>query len=257
MALVEYEKKGSHLVVITLNRPEKLNAIDEAMLAELREVWTRYDHDDDAWIAILTGRGKAFSAGADKTWFDRTLTGEATPGTFLNLIGRDPYWSGRLDKPVVTAINGPAVGAGLDLTLRSDLRVAAESAWFQQPEVERGNVMLFDDNLPFAMAAEMIAGFRISARRAYEVGMINRLAADDRLLETAEELADELLTRVPLALFHALKTLRDIRNGGVVVPRRMIDSYTTLLSEKLMETDDGREAIAALADKRKPQYRKR
>ena len=257
MAVVEYQKKNGHLVVITLNRPGKLNAIDEETMTALRQAWIRYGEDDDAWIAVLTGAGQAFSAGADKSWFEKSLRGEASPDTFLRLIGRDPYWSGWLDKPVMTAVNGPAVGAGLDLVLRSDLRVAAQSAWFQQPEVERGTFMLFSDNLPQAMAAEMIAGFRIDAGRAYDVGMINRLVPDEELLDAALELADQLLSRAPLALHHALKTLRDIKNGGVVAPRRMIDSYTTVLSEKLMDTEDGREAIQAMIDKRKPIYRKK
>lgn len=257
MAIVEYEIKNKHLVVITLNKPDRLNAIDDAMMLALREAWIRYDNDDDAWIAILTGRGRAFSAGADKSWFEKTVSGEASPEAFLNLIRKDPYWSGKLDKPVITAVNGFAVGAGLDLVLRSDLRIAAEAAWFQQPEVERGTIMLFNDNLPYAIAAEMIAGFRISSRRAYDVGMINRLVSDDDLLKATEEIADELLARVPLALFHALKLLRDIKNGGVVVPQRLIDNYTTVLSEKLVHTVDGQEAIQSMIDKRKPDFRKR
>ncbi len=257
MAIVEYEKKSNHLVVITLNRPDRLNAIDEAMIAALREAWNRYNDDDDAWIAILTGTGKAFSAGADKSWFEKALKGKASPRVFLDLIRKDPYWSGQLDKPVLTAVNGLAVGAGLDLVLRSDLRIAADSSWFQQPEVERGNIIIFNDNLPCAIAAEMIAGFRISACRAYDVGMINKVVPDEKLMEAAMETADALLTRVPLALFHSLKMLRDIKNNAVVVPRRMVDHYTTILSTDLMKTEDGEEAISAFVEQRKPVFKKR
>jgi len=257
MALVEYEKKGNHLVVVRLNRPEKLNAFDMDMTVALGEAWIRYRDDDDAWIAILTGTGRAFTAGADKSWFDMALKGQDSVGIFLDLTSKDLYWSGHLDKPVITAVNGFAIGAGLDLVLRSDLRIAGESAWFQQPEVERGNFMLFNDNLPHAISAEMVAGFRISAKRAYDVGMINRVTSDEKVMDTALELAGELLTRVPLALHHALKTLRDIKNAGTVVPRSMIDQYTTTLSKALMNTEDFKEATSALLEKRKPTFKKK
>jgi enoyl-CoA hydratase/carnithine racemase len=257
MAAVEYEKKDNHLVVITMNRPERLNGIDEDMLMGLCDSWLRFKNDDDAWIAILTGTGRAFTAGADKSWFEKAQRGESTPEEFLDLITRDVYWSGRLDKPVIAAVNGLAVGAGVDLTLRSDLRVAAESAWFQQAEVERGNFMLFNDNLPHAIAAEMVSGFRIPAKRAYEVGMVNRLAPDGKVMEAAMELADALLSRVPLALFHALKTLRDLKNIPAVVPRQLVDRYTTVVSNALMNTEDFGEATAAMIEKRKPVFKKR
>jgi enoyl-CoA hydratase/carnithine racemase len=257
MATVEYEKKSNHLVIITMNRPDRLNAIDEEMLTALRESWIRYYEDDDAWIAIFTGAGRAFTAGADKSWFQRSLKGQCSPETFLNLTAKDPYWSGQLGKPVITAINGLAVGAGLDLTLRSDLRVASESAWFQQPEVERGTFMLFFDNLPYALAAEMTSGFRIPAKRAYEVGMINRVVPDGTLMDAALEMADEMLSRVPLALYHALKTLRDMKNGAALVPRKLIDHYTTVLSKDLLMTDDFKEATASQLEKRKPVFKRR
>lgn len=256
MAIVEYEKRGNHLVTVTLNNPDKLNAFDMEMTIALREAWIKYWNDDDAWIAILTGRGRAFTAGADKSWFDMALQGKDSVGIFLNLISKDPYWSGRLDKPVLTAVNGFAIGTGLDLVLRSDLRIAGESAWFQQPEVSRGNIMVFFDGLPNAIAAEMIAGFRIPAKRAYDVGMINRVVADDKVMDATMEMAEELLTRVPLALHHALKILRDVKNAATVIPRTMMDHYTTVLSKELMKTEDFREATAAFLEKKKPVFKK-
>jgi enoyl-CoA hydratase/carnithine racemase len=257
MALVEFEKKDTHLAVVTLNNPDRLNAFDIDMTIALREAWTKYWNDDDAWIAILTARGRAFTAGADKSWFDMALQGKDSVGIFQDLISKDPYWSGRLDKPVITAVNGFAIGAGLDLVLRSDLRVAGESVWFQQPEVSRGNIMVFFDGLPHAIAAEMIAGFPITSKRAYDVGMINRVVEDGKVMEAAIEIAEELLTRVPLALHHALKILRDVKNAATVVPRAMVDHYTTVLSKELMKTEDFKEATAALLQKTKPSFKKR
>jgi enoyl-CoA hydratase len=256
MHTVEYIKKG-HMVVITLNRPHKLNAIDEDMLVALRKSWVRYREDEDAWVAILTARGKAFSSGADKEWFEKSLGGAMTFEGFARIASRDPYWSGRLDKPVIAAVNGLCIGAGFHLVLRADLRVAAQGAWFQQPEVQRGAVMVLFDNLPFAIAAEMISGFKISAQRAYETGIINRLYPDDRLMDGALELGEELLSRQPLALYRALKILRDIRNSPAVVPRGLIDDYAVQLSTRLMGTEDWQEGTLAFLEKRKPVFKKR
>ena len=256
MGAVEYQKKN-HLSIIALNRPEKLNTFTEEMFVALRECWTRFYEDEDAWIAILTARGKSFSAGADKEWFRKTLAGEASVETFAKLTEKDPYWSGKLDKPVIAAVNGFCIGAGVDLVLRADMRTAAQGAWFQQIEVQRGNVAFFFDNLPGAIAAEMISGFRITAQRAYEVGMINRVIPEDQLMDKTMELAEELLTRQPLALYHALKLLRDMKNASAVVPRNLIDRYTTELSKALMHTEDWKEGAVAFLGKKTPVYKKR
>ena len=256
MATVEYEKKD-HLAVITLNRPERLNAFDEDMLRALRDTWIRFRDDDDAWIAILTGTGRAFSSGADKSWFDKALSGSSSPETFFNRIAQDPYWSGQIDKPVIAAVNGFAVGAGLDLVLRSDFRVAAEGAWLQQPEAALGTLVLFHDSVPYAVAAEMVAGFRIHARRAYEVGLINRLAPDDKLMDVALEMAGELLTKAPLALCNALRILKELKKSAVSVPYRLVDHYAAVLSKNLMNTEDFKEAASALVNKTKPVFKRR
>ena len=256
MSLVEYKKKN-RLVTITMNRPDKLNALNPEMLTALSESWIRYRDDEEAWLAIFTGAGKAFSAGADKSWFEKSLEGQDSLGIFLSSINKDPYWSGTLDKPTIVAVNGYAIGAGLDLVLRADLRVAAETARFQQPEVERGNIVIFFDNLPCAIAAEIISGFVLTAQRAYEVGMVNKVVPDDRLMDAAMEMAEELLSRPPLALYHALKILRDMKNAATLVPRHLINHYTTELSKGLTKTEDYKEAVAAFLEKKKPAFKKR
>lgn len=256
MTLVRYEKDG-HLAVITLCRSDRLNALNEPMMAELRAAWIRYRDDDDAWLAMLTAEGRAFSAGADRSWFADARQGDDALGRMQRLVGRDPYWSGALDKPTMVALNGLAVGAGVDLVLRADFRVAAESAVLQQAEVERGNFMLFHDQLPPAIAAEMIAGFPISARRAYEVGVFNRVVPDAELAAAARAMAAELLSRPPLVLHEALKLLRDLKYAGAVVPRSLIDRHTTEISRRLVDTDDWREATAGLLEGRPPLYRRK
>jgi enoyl-CoA hydratase/carnithine racemase len=254
MHTVEYTKKD-HLAIITMDRPDSLNALNRDMLVALRESWIRYRDDEDAWIAVLTATGRAFSAGADKEWFEKSLSGNTSIDDFTAITSTDPYWSGHLDKPVIAAVNGFCVGAGFHLVLRADLRTSSENAWFQQPEVQRGGIMVMFDNLPCAIASEMISGFRISAQRAYEVGIINRLFPDEALTEGTMKMAEELLDRQPLALYHALRVLRDIKNVSVV-PRSLIDRYAVELSRGLMDTVDWREGTTAFLEKRKPLFKK-
>lgn len=256
MGIVRYEKKG-HLVTVTLNRPEKLNALSLEMLEELRKAWFRYRDEDDAWVAILSGAGRAFCAGADKSLFAKAQQGYDYLGEFLHAVMMDPFWSGKLEKPVIAAVNGYAIGGGLELVLKSDLRVAGETANFQQPEVERGNIVVFYDNLPSAIAAEMMSGFMIPARRAFEVGMINRLVPDEKVMDAAIEMAETLLSRPPLVLHNALKILRDLKNAGTIVPRSMLNHYSTSLSKELVATEDWKEATAALLEKRKAEFKRR
>jgi enoyl-CoA hydratase/carnithine racemase len=229
MGLVRYELH-EHLVTVTLDRPEKLNAMNEAMLADLRDAWVRYQNDDDAWIALLTGSGRAFSAGADleliRSW---AADGRFFPMHYLSTIARDPYFAGEIDKPTVAVVNGYALGGGFDLVLRSDLRLAAESAVFGVPEVDLGGVLLFWDNLPYAITAEILVGGKISAQRAYEVGIVNKVVPDNLLMDAATELARELLRKPQPALRAALRAMREMKAASSPFSRRMELQYAGLL----------------------------
>jgi enoyl-CoA hydratase/carnithine racemase len=254
MGLIDYQKTG-HLVTITLNRPEKLNAMNLEMLSELREAWIRYRDDEGAWLALLTGAGRAFSAGADiediKLWAD---SGRFFPEQYLATIAKDPFFAGELDKPTIAAVNGYALGGGFDLVLRADLRLAAESAVFGIPEVELGGVLLFWDNLPYALAAEILTGATISARRAYEMGIVNKVVADGETKEKGLELAEELLRKPPLALRSALRALRQMKRNTSPLSRSLELEYASLLGYRLSNTEDGKKAIRAAGVKLKPDY---
>ncbi len=256
MSCVEYAKRD-HLVTITLDRPDRLNAIDAAMQDELAAAWRRYDADDDAWLAIVTGRGRAFCAGADASWFEGMQRGEDSLGRFLEGIDRDPYWSGAIDKPSIAAIDGAAVGAGVDLALRADLRVAGEGASLRLPEVDLGGFVLLWENLPYALAAEMLSGATIDARRAHQVGLVNRLAPPGGALDAATAWADELLAKPPLALSAALKALRELRRANAVPSAAALRAQSTAQSRRLAASDDAREAVAAWLQRRKAAYRRR
>jgi len=241
---VEYVKSG-HLVTITLDRPARLNAIDEEMQAALAAAWTRYEQDEDAWLAILAANGRAFCAGADRSWFERIARGEDGLGLFLQGVNRDPYWSGAISKPTIAAVNGLTVGAGVDLVLRADLRVAADNAVFQLREVDLGGVLVLWDNLPYAITAEMVAGAELSAQRAHAIGMINRLAPPGGVLECARAWARELLAKPPRALRQALQILRDIRNANAVPPTRALRDLTTDASRRLAASAEWQASVAS------------
>jgi enoyl-CoA hydratase/carnithine racemase len=233
VALVKYEKK-QHLVTITLNRPEKLNAMNLDMLEALRNAWIQYGSDEGAWLALLTGEGRAFSAGADiddiKSW---AAHGRFFPGYYLETIAKDPYLAGKLDKPTMVAVNGLALGGGFDLVLRADLRLAAKSAIFGVPEVDLCGVLLFWDNLPYAITTEILVGGKISAERAYEIGIINRVVSDGQLLEHCLEWADELLAKPQPALRAALRAMKEMRTATAPFSRTLELEYARLLGFEL------------------------
>lgn len=260
MSLVEYEKKD-HLAIITLNRPEKSNALSPELLVDIRDSWLRYRDDDDARLAIFTGSGRTFCAGLDKSWMERGLRGEDFLNDFVDSISRDPYWSGELDKPTIVAVNGPALGAGFDMAFKADLRIAAESARFQITEVVLGGIMALWDNLPYAIAAELMSGCMFTGERAYEAGMVNKVVPDGQLMDAAMEMAEELLSKAPLSLYHSLKLLREMKKASIPAPRNMINSrltgeYTRLLGRELVKTHDWKEASKALLENRKPIFKR-
>ena len=240
---VHYTLQGN-LATITLDRPAKLNAIDADTQAALAAAWRRFEQDEDAWIAILAANGRAFCAGADRSWFARIASGADGLGEFLAGVNRDPYWSGQLTKPTIVAVEGFALGAGLDLVLRADFRVAAEDARFQLPEVDLGSVIVLWDNLPYALTAELLAGLPLEARRAHAAGMINRLAPRGGALACAQALAAELLAKPRAALRAALGILRELRHANAIPSQDALRERSTEVSRRLVASATWRAPIA-------------
>lgn len=250
---VRYERQG-RLAIITMNRPERLNALNAELVEELAQAWSRYQHDEEAWIAILSGEGRAFSVGLDLK--------EASQQAELALTlprgaTRDPYWHEELDKPTIAAVNGYAYGGGFFLAARADLRVAAESAAFQITEVVRGGVAGYavelTHNLPSAIAAELAVGETLTARRAYEVGFLNRLAPDGQTLDVAIRLAKGILERPPLAVYYNLRLARELRNRRI--PEETFSRAKAWHAE-ISRGHDARESVRAFVERRKPEFRR-
>ncbi|MFC1940453.1 enoyl-CoA hydratase/isomerase family protein [Chloroflexota bacterium] len=193
MVYVNYEKKGQ-IVIVTMNRPERLNALGQQLTDELARAWQELESDEEARVGILTGVGRAFSAGVDLKERSAGLDdfSKYAPG-----VPRP--WSPRCQsKPVIAAVNGITLGAGFDIIMMdADICIAAESATFGMPEILHAQFSLGTPwvihNLPKFIIMEIILlGENITAQRAYELGLANKVVPDAVLMPTAVAFAEKL-----------------------------------------------------------------
>src|SRR3984957_1846205 len=203
MPLATYELDG-HVATITYNRPEALNAINGEMRRDLNDAFMRFRDDDDAWVAIVTGSGRAFCAGAD--WRDGAGSAGEFAGTFWEKPALNSFESGwEIFKPVIAAVNGYCLGYGLTLASWCDFVLASDRAEFGLPEVRLGvPAIVASIRLPqrinWADAMELLlTGERIDAERAHAMGLVWKVVPHDALLDEANALARRLLGGAPLA----------------------------------------------------------
>ncbi|MBM4406627.1 MAG: hypothetical protein FJ039_10720 [Chloroflexi bacterium] len=263
MENIGYRKEG-HIVTITLNRPEKLNALDPAMARALAQAWIDFQGDGDARAAILTGVGRGFCAGIDmRNRLERAEAG--LPGTAVSahdlpdLYLKFHQWGlPGVKKPVITAVNGLASGIGFHLVLMSDLRIAVESATFSLPEVKvsimGGSHRLALQGIPLAVMQQLVlTGEPITAKRAYEVGLLNKVVPPDALMDEAMALAKHIAKQPPLSVsYNKLATWK-----AVALADQMADYLVLQWTAELMKTDDHKEALNAFLEKREPDYKGR
>ncbi|MGQ9696049.1 MAG: enoyl-CoA hydratase-related protein [Thermodesulfobacteriota bacterium] len=263
MAII-YEKKG-RIAMITINRPEAMNAIDPETSEELGKAWLDFRDDPNLWVAILTGAGdKAFSAGADLkkmipflatlSPFERKEREDKFPG-FGGITRNLNIW-----KPMIAAINGFCLAGGLEMALACDLRVAAEHATFGLVEVSRGIIpgaggtQRLPRMIPVAKALEMILmAKRIDAQEALRLGLVNKVVPAPEVMPTAMQMAEAILENAPLAVRAAKEAI--IR--GLSLPLDEGLRLESTLQSYLLRTEDAIEGPKAFAEKRKPQYKAR
>jgi enoyl-CoA hydratase/carnithine racemase len=247
-----------------MNRPERLNALGAEMRAELAAAWRDFRDSPDVEVAIFTGSGRAFCAGED---MKESVERGSVPGSSANapasLRGEgepappatdNPYDARTLDKPVIAAINGYAMGGGFMLAEHADLRVAVRSAVFEMSEAKRwllgGYYHGFIGGLSHTVATEMAFAFRFPAARLYELGWINRLADDDEeMMRSAREMAAHLLTLPPASRVNTLAMMRTMRP---TVPEEL-----EALADRLRDhgaKSDLMESRRAFAEKRTPDF---
>jgi enoyl-CoA hydratase/carnithine racemase len=254
-----YEKRG-HIAYVTINRPDRRNAIDPATSHELKAAFEEFKADDDAWVAILTGAGdQAFSAGADLLAMSQALSGggEGVPMNvpFGGITRGYECW-----KPIVAAINGYCLAGGLEIAISCDIRVAAEHAQFGLPEPRRaiipaaGGTQRLPRSVPLAFAMELLlTGDRFDAQTALRFGLVSRVVPQADLMATAEEIAGKILECGPLAV-------RAIKQAVLRGREMSLEDGLRLegqLAGPIFGTEDSREGPRAFAEKRKPAYKGR
>src|SRR3954469_16002775 len=200
---VRYELDG-HVATITYNRPEALNAINGKLRLDLNEAFARFRDEEDAWVAIVTGEGKAFCVGADLRGGGNSA-GDF-PGTFWEKPTQNSFESGwEIFKPVIAAVNGPCIGYGLTLVTWCDFVIASDRASFGYPEARIGvptivGAIRLPQRINWQYAMELLlTGERIDAARAKEIGLAGWVVAHDDLMLEARALAGRLVRAAPLA----------------------------------------------------------
>jgi E-phenylitaconyl-CoA hydratase len=251
---------ADHVATITLNRPEAMNSIDPDMRQELKNVWARIHADDDIRVAILTGAGeKAFCTGSDlkktmppKESFAQTMFGQS--GSDHLLAGLDT------DKPLLCAVNGYAMGGGMELALACDIRIASENARFALSEVRIGSIPGAGGTvrLPRAIASSdamlmLLTGDRIDAAEALRIGLVSKVVPADQLLHTAQEIGRRIAQNAPLAV----RAVKRLVQQGADMPLDAAMNAERYAFGLLRDTEDRIEGRRAFQEKRAPEYKGR
>jgi crotonobetainyl-CoA hydratase len=256
------ERRG-HVLLVTLNRPAARNAVNLAVSLSLGDALEEAEHDRDIWVVVLTGAGdRAFCAGADLKAVSR---GEPLGPTdpVRAAWGFGGYVTHHISKPTIAAVNGFALGGGTEISLASDLVVAAEGASFGLPEVKRGiyagagGVFRLPAQIPKKIAMEMIlTGEPVPARRALELGLVNRVVPQAEVVASALELADKITVNAPLSVQASKRVANGIVDGHVAAEAGAWELSRTE-GQALMRTADAAEGPRAFAEKRVPDWQAR
>ena len=247
LTTIVYEKKGP-VAYVTLNRPEKLNAMNETMHRELGEVWADFRDDDSLKVAILSGNGRCFSAGAD-------LSGGVPDEYKYTGEFPDITQTQKIYKPIISALHSHVVGYGLWIALDTDIRIATEDTSFWLPEPQWGIATIpwprFHKILPWAIASELLLlEERISAQRAYDVGMINKIVAKDQLMIEAEKIANRFCELSPVAV----QGMKESMIRASSLDYGAIDQITDSVQTRVMNSEDRKEGARAFIEKRAAQW---
>jgi E-phenylitaconyl-CoA hydratase len=247
-----------HVATITYNRPDRLNAIDGAMRRGLNEAFARFRDDPDAWVAIVTGAGRAFCAGAD-------LRGEGDPsgdfpGTFWERPTANSFESGwEIFKPVIAAVNGYCLGYGLTLVSWCDFVIASERAEFGFPEVRIGiptivGAIRLPRKINWQYAMELLlTGERIDATRAHDIGLAGWVVPHESLMDAARSLADRLVGGAPLAA----RAIKEVAVRTADLPMTEAIRFGETMRRVAATTEDATEGRAAAAERRAPRWQGR
>ena len=256
-------EKDGHVLLVTLNRPAKKNAVNSESMCRLYDAWVELDRDDDLRVAILTGRGDTFCAGMDLAEIAKLRKG-VVDNEWLERIQKEPHvifgaWlkTYRPGKPVILAAEGFARAGGTEILQGTDIRVAGESARFGVTEVQRslfpmaGSAVRLRRQIPYAVAAEMLlTGDDLTAQRACELGLVNHVVPDGQSLAKAREIAERIARNGPLAVKALLATLRETET----LPEQEAFAIEQKYGMQVMSSEDAAEGPRAFLEKREPVF---
>ena len=254
------EREG-RVLVVTLNRPEAKNALSGGMLAGMYRAWRTLDEDPELRVAILTGRGDVFCAGADL----KAMGAGETDDAFMRLLSEVPdiHWQALLRcnrpmKPIICAVEGFALAGGTEILQGTDIRVAAEDAVFGVTEARRGLFPLGGSSvrlrrqIPYTLAAEiLLTGRHVTAEEALRFGLVGRVVPHGQALAEARKIAADICDNGPLSIRALVRMLREVDEsyGEADALAKEIEYGTPIFGTK-----DAREGLRAFAEKRKPVY---
>ncbi len=250
-------KIENKMAIITINRPEKLNALNTQTVTELFQTFKKLKQNDDVAVIIVTGSGeKAFVAGADVA---EIRNHDEISGRIFSTRGQKVFrYIEKMEKPVIAAINGFALGGGLELAMACHLRIASRNAQFGQPEINLGLIPSYGgtQRLPRLIGQTralhlLLSGEMIDAKTALEFGLINEVVAPDKLMDHAIKLAQSLIAKPAMSVRYILQAVSD----GI---DKNLDTALNLESElfgNICGTDDMKEGTSAFLEKRPPKFK--
>lgn len=250
-----------HVAVITLNRPEVRNAINRELSAALLEALHRVREEDDIRVAVITGAGRTFSAGADLK--ERAQVGRAADAAAASIVDANRaagFARLAMEKPLIAAIDGYCLAAGFELALTCDIRVCTPEARIGLPEITRGffpgggGPQRLMRAIPQAVAMEMIlTGDPIDAATALRVGLVSRIVPEPELLPTARQIAHRIAGHAPLAV----KAVKEVAQAALDETLEQSLRFGSTLRWIIGQTEDAREGPRAFAERRAPRYQGR
>jgi enoyl-CoA hydratase len=264
---IHYELDDEHIVLITIDRPEAKNSADMEHFKQLREAWERFDADDEAWVAIITGVGDAFFTGADLKKYIPEITKLQKQIAGAEVTEIDGY---RIDdgtkavlrgakiwKPIIAAVNGFCTAGGMEMLGGVDIRVACPEAKFAVMEPKRGlfagggTTVRLPRQVPFPQAMELLlCADLIPAQRAYEMGFLNAVVPREELMDKAYEFARRITANAPLAVRATKQSVWE----GLGMPLKEAYKNESMISSYIFQTEDAKEGPKAFAEKRKPNW---
>jgi enoyl-CoA hydratase len=250
--VIERERRG-RVEILAIARPEARNAVNDEVAQGIEAALDDLEADDDVWAVVVTGRGPTFSAGADLKMVaaGRGMELATKRGGFGGITQRN------FPKPLIAAVNGPALAGGFEIVLACDLVVSADDAVFGLPEVKRGlfasagGLLRLPKRVPLALATELaVTGDTIDAHRAHGLGLVNRVVPREQVLDEALALAGRIAENAPIAVRNSLRMVRE------AVDLAEADAWprNNELAIEVFSTKDAIEGARAFAEKREPRW---